>query len=425
MRPRVAKEPVRRQRRWRGAAGLLVVAMTIAVTGSSGLVAAAPQLSEGTFRWGPVTTIASHPSDGARQVTTDGGMTVAAWPGPYYRNLWVAARLPGQDWPRPTKIETTAAWTDLVKDGSGAWLIWQGFETVQAVRVSADGTIGSPEVVGPSSDPFHGGPTMAVGSNGAMAAVWRQDGDPLLLSYQPPGGQWDQPETVPVIGTLEGLVVGARGTAQLVVRAAQGLVYLRRAPSGTWSAPRVLATDAAWATVAGNQHGDLVVGWGVYHSDDTFSLFARYRPAESAFGSTERLIDSAPDGSNLELAMAGNGAVATVYRIVQAGEARIELTPADSAGRWLDTQALELTEQGFDLAMNDAGEYVVTTLGGGIHVVACSANNVCGDPQFNAAPRSHIPSITLGPKGAITLLWSRGCRSEACFPTQLLSQRGH
>ena len=403
-------------------AGAALAAATCLITG--GL--AYGGMAVASTDWGPVTTVWDHGFEDLSSVTTDNGMVVAAWGGHGFQNLWVSVRPAGQEWSQPTKIVTVAGGVTLAKDGKGAWVLWQGFDDVSALQIAADGSLGAPVVLGPSSDPFISDARIAVGSNGAVAAVWHQKTSSPLLAYRPGGGQWGAAETVPVPGTLRGLVVGSAGTAQLVLATDQGLVYLRRSAGGSWSAPVVVSTVAKLVTVAGDQHGDLVIGWQIDNGDGTLSLAARYRSAESGFGATQRLRDDVPYGTTVALAMARNGAVASAYQIQSQGSQQIQMTPADVDGDWLDPQTLSLTGSIYGIAMNSAGDFVVTShQGAGLQLVRCAASDVCDAAESNPATAFRFPSTSLGPNGAITLVWGRGCHTEECLPTRLVAQRGH
>jgi hypothetical protein len=407
----------------------VVAALALASTGGAAIATTGPQ----TVSWQPVRTIWDQiGAESISSVTTDSGLVVAAWSGSGFHNLWIAVRPAGGEWSQPTKIVTTAASLDLARDGNQAWLVWQGFDDVSALQIAADGSIGTAEVIGSSSDPFVAEPMIAAGANGSVAAAWRTHVDsPAMIAYLAPGGAWTTPEFVPQAGDLSGLVVGAAGTAQVVVATDnpdyghQQLSYLRRTAAGTWSTPFVISSDSTLSTVAGDRHGDIVVGWEVENDDNTFTLVARYKAAESGFGASHHLDESVPEGTHVALAMASDGSLASAYQTTTSGSSQIQMTPADSTGVWLNPQTLSLTGGGYDVAMNSGGAFVVSDdQAPGLQLVSCSATDVCGAAETNTATAYQTVSTTLGPLGAITLVWGRGCKGEACRSTHLVAQRG-
>lgn len=332
----------------------------------------------------------------------------------------------------PSKMTTVAARVTLSKDGTGAWVLWQGSEDVSVVRVAGDGSVGTPEVVGQSSDPFISTARVSAGAHGAVAAVWQTKAEsPAQLAYRAAGGGWAPAEPVPGSGSIAGLVVGGAGTAQVLLRRNnpdfrhQEISYLSRSPAGTWSTPVIVASQAYLTTVVGNQHGDLAVGWEVVNADGTFSLKARYKAAGDVFGDPHELNQQVPENTNVALAIAADGSLASAYQTTTTGLQQIQMTPADSTGFWLAPQDLSLTGSIYDVAMNAAGDSVVTSLEGkGLQLSRCPAGGACGGAETNPATRFRFPSTSLGGNGTITLVWGRGCRTEECNPTRLVAQRG-
>ncbi len=310
-------------------------------------------------------------------------------------------------------------------------MVWQGGKNVTAMHINADGSSEAPEIIGASSDPFQGALNLAVGANGAVAASWRtHDKSPTTIAYRPARGDWQPAESVPGPLDVVGLVVGAAGTTQVLQ--AEGtyyhaeLTYTRRSASGIWGSPFVVSADASVPTLAGNPQGDIVVGWEVVNGNGTVTLAARYKAANGVFGDAHHLNESVPAGAYVAFGMAADGSLASAYRIASQGPQQIQMTPADSTGLWLDPQTLKLAGYRYGVAMNPSGAFVVTNqLKGGTQVVRCDAADVCADPETNPATKSRTPSTTLGPRGAITLVWAPGCHGEACNPISVLAQRGH
>jgi hypothetical protein len=421
----------RRPTRAAGAAIALACVGAMALS-SPGIAASLPGAHVQAIDWDPVQTLLNQSPGDVLSVTTDSGMVVAVWSGPHFNNLWIATRPAGSAWSTPKKISTTAAALDLTSVGKGAWLIWQGFDDVDVLHVNPDGSLTSPVTVGSSSDPFIAEPHIAVGANGAVAAAWRTtDSAPAQIAYRAAGSQYWNVENVPHAGGIAGLVVGSVGTAQLVLSSGrdyrhQQLTYLRRTAGGSWRAPVTISSDASLATVAGNSDGDLVVGWQVVNNDGTFSLVARYKASDDAgFDAPHHFNDNAPYGTYVALDMGDDGALAAAYRITDSGGAQIQLTPANSAGSWLAPQTLAMTGGVYDVAANASGAYVITSeQGHGVQLVRCTAANVCGSAETNGQTGYKFPTSSLGPNGAINLVWGRGCKGEECRPTSVVAQRG-
>jgi hypothetical protein len=409
----------------------LVVAASFAVAAASLTFNPVTAATAAATHWGPVVTVADHTFDNLSTVTTDNGMVVAVWSGRSFHNLYIAVRPSGKTWSKPTKIVTSAAGVSLSKDGKGAWALWQGFATVSALHISAHGAVGSPDLLGPSSDPFVSDAAIAEGSTGAVAAVWHaQDGTAAKLVYRAPGGQWTAPELVPAQGGIAGLVVDSSGNAQVLLRTNnpdfrhQQITYLSRSPGGSWTSPFVVAASAYLTTVAGNQDGDLVVGWELVNGDGTFSGKARYKASGSGFGDTHDLGVNVPENTYIALGIAADGSLASAYRTTTSGSQQIQLTPADSTGFWLAPQNLSLTGSTYAIATNAAGDSVVTSHdGSGTQLVRCPSGGSCGDSETNPATHDRFPLTSVGPNGTITMVWGRGCKTEECVPTRLVAQR--
>jgi hypothetical protein len=309
-------------------------------------------------------------------------------------------------------------------------MVWQGGRKVTAMHVDPDGSLGSKETIGPSTDPFLVALNLAVGAHGAVAVTWRtRSKSPTTLAYRSAGGDWQPPEDVPGPADVVGLVVGAAGTTQVVQ--AEGsfyheqITYTRRSAGGTWGTPFVVSADASQPTVGGNPQGDIVVGWQVVNDNGTFTLVARYKASDGAFGEAHHLNESVPAQSFITFGMAADGSLAAAYEIARQGSQQVQMTPADSTGLWLDPQTLALNGYTWGVAMNPRGAFLVTNQSGdGTQIVRCDASDVCGGTEINHAPGSRIPSTTLGPRGAITLVWAHGCHGEACNPVSVLAQRG-
>ena len=114
------------------------------VTAACFAVAAAPLTfanpATAATSWGPVVTVADQTFENLSTVTTDNGMVVAVWTGRSFKNLYISERSrSAQQWSTPTKIVTSAAGVSLSKDGKGAWLLWQGFTRVSALRIPLGG----------------------------------------------------------------------------------------------------------------------------------------------------------------------------------------------------------------------------------------------------------------------------------------------
>jgi len=382
--------------------------------------------------WGPVVTVADQGFDSLSTVTTDNAMVVAAWTGPSFHNLYLAARPVGGQWSAPAKIVTSAAGLTMTKDGNGAWVMWQGFDDVSVLRVASDGAIGAPEVIGSSSDPFVSDATIASGVKGAVAAAWHTHiGSPARFAYRPSGGDWTSSERVPQKGNIEGLVLGGRGVAQLLLGRDspdfrhQEISYLRRSPGRGWSTPETVAKSANSITVEGNRRGDLVVGWATANDDGTFSLMARYKSAKGDFDEVHLLRETVPRSTWVALGIADDGSLVSAYRTTDQGDRQLEMTPADSTGVWLEPQTLPLTGSTYDVAVNGAGDSVITSHDDtGVQLVRCSHGGTCTSAETNRATGYRNPSTSLSPQGAITLVWGRGCRTEECYPNRLVAQRG-
>jgi hypothetical protein len=409
----------------------LVVAASFAVTAAS-LAFNPVTAATAATHWGPVVTVADQGFDNLSTVTTDNGMVVAVWSGRTFHNLYVAVRPAGEAWSPRTKVATTAAGVTLEKDGTGAWVLWQGFDDVSALHINADGSLGAPDVIGSSSDPFVSDARIAAGERGAVAAVWHtQSGSPAQLAYRAPGGDWTTPEAVPQQGDIAGLVVGAHGTVQLLLTRDnpdfrhQEITYLRRSPAGVWSTPFVVASSAYLTSVEGNQHGDLVVGWETVNADSTVTLKARYKAADSGFGDTHELDQSVPENTHIALGIAADGSLVSAYQTQTTGSQQIQLTPADSTGFWLAPQDLSLTGSRYAITTNASGDAVVTSLdGSGTQLVRCPTGGSCGGSETNPATHDRFPLTSVGPNGTITMVWGRGCKTEECLPTRLVAQRG-
>ncbi len=410
----------------------LTVTAALAVATASLTFTSGPASASTTTDWGPVVTVADQGFENLSTVTTDNGMVVSVWSGRNFKNLYIAVRPSGSQWSTPTKIVTSAAGVSLSKDGKGAWVLWQGFATVSALHISSDGRVGSPHVVGNSADPFTSDATIAEGSNGAVAAVWHaQEGTAAMLAYRAPGGQWSTPESLPMQGGIAGLVVDSSGNAQVLLRTDnpdfrhQQITYLSRSPGGSWTSPFVVAASAYLTTVAGNQDGDLVIGWELVNSDGTFSGKARYKASGSGFGDTHDLGVSVPENTYIALGIAADGSLVSAYRTHTTGSQQIQLTPADSAGFWLAPQDLTLKGSAYAIATNAAGDAVVTSQdSNGVQLVRCPTGGTCGTTETNSATGSHFPSTSVGRNGAISMVWGRGCKTEECVPTSLVAQRG-
>ncbi len=405
------------------AAGALTVAACLAGAGSA----------SAATDWGPVVTLADQSFQSLSTVTTDNGMVVAVWSGRSSHNLYVAVRPSHGAWSAPTKIATTAAGVTLTKDGTGAWVLWQGFDDVSALQIGADGSIGTAAVIGSSSDPFQSDAMIATGAKGAVAAAWHTTpGSAAQIAYRAPGGDWTAATAVPQMGDIVGLVVGGHGTAQLLLAKNnpdfrhQEISYLRRSPSGHWSTPQVVAATAYLTSVEGNRNGDLVVGWETVNADGTNSLKARYKAADSPFGDTHELGLDVLENTHIALGIACKRlAECSAYRTQTTGSQQIQLTPADSTGFWLTPQDLSLTGSTYAVATNAAGDSVVTSLDGtGVQLVQCPAGGTCSSAESNPATGFRFPATTIGPQGSMTLVWGRGCKTEECLPSRLVTQRG-
>lgn len=417
---------------WWAARTLLIIGAAIAMLTSTGTTIAGPAAAltrsatdAPSIRWGPVTPVWDHGAQYPLSVTTDNGMVVAAWDNYGPSSLWISVRTVGHSWSQPTNVATDAPIIDLVKDGDRALVLWQGTSGVFTLQVGADGAIGTPHRLGPSFHRFIADAQIATGSSGAMAAVWHARTTVPLLTYGAPGGQWTRPEPIPTKGDIVALVVGGGGNVELVLSNRQQITYLRRTAAGVWSAPHVVASRASLPSAIGDQRGDLVVGWQE-HSSNGYSLYARYRPAEAGFGRVHLLGAGVPYGVGAALAMADSGAVAAAYQVNEHGPRQIQVTRADRDGVWSGPQTLPLAGPGYGIAMNAAGDFVVVSqdYSVGIQLVRCGATSPCGRRQTNPATGYRFPSTTLGPGGTITLLWGRGCKTEECFPTSLVAQRG-
>ena len=409
---------------------ITTIITTAALTAAAALTSGSP--ASAATDWGPVVAIADQGFESLSTVTTDNGMVVAVWSGRSFQNLYISVRRSGTTWSKPTKIVTSAASVSLSKDGKGAWVLWQGSATVSALHIAANGTVGAPDVVGASADPFVSDAAIAEGSNGAVAAVWHAEvGTAAKLAYRAPGGQWTAQESVPMQGGIAGLVVDASGNAQVLLRTNnpdfrhQQISYLSRSPSGSWTSPFVVAASAHLTTVAGNADGDLVVGWDVVNDDGTFTLKARYKASGSGFGDTHELDQTVPENTYIALGIAADGSLVSAYRTQETGPQQIQMTPADSTGFWLAPQDLSLTGFTYAVAMNAAGDAVVTSRdGSGLQLVRCPTGGTCGTAETNPATGFRLPSTSVGGNGAITLVWGRGCKTEECLPTRLVAQRG-
>ena len=399
---------------------LAVALISGATAGARPAAASAPD----AVSWGPVHHLWAGGPQNSSAVTTDSGMVVAAWNGPHFGKLWVAVRLPGQGWSQPVNVGVDSASLSLVKDGLNAWVTWQNFDSVNALEVTADGAVGSPVTVGPSSDGFYFGPVIATGKDGAVAAAWLQDRT-VRVAYRTPAGTWLDSEVAPATGYIAGLVVGASGEVELVTESEGVLSYLRRSPDGTWGAPRVLSDRSLYPAVAGDRSGDLVVGWEVDNGDGTYSLEARYRGAAKGFGPMHTIAESVADVTYVRMAMAANGAAVATY--APFSESLIRVTTTDVSGDWLGSQRLQMTATSYGVTTNAAGRFVVwAETGSGLQTARCDEVAMCSDVNTDpATSREQEISTSLGPGDAINLVWVVGCKGEDCKPTRILAQRGH
>jgi hypothetical protein len=49
---------------------------------------------------------------------------------------------------------------------------------------------------------------------------------------------------------------------------------------------------------------------------------------------------------------------------------------------------------------------------------------VCGSAETNTQTGYKFPTSSMGPNGAVNLVWGRGCKGEECRPTKVVAQRG-
>jgi hypothetical protein len=389
------------------------------------------------MHWSPLKTLWRGLPDTLESVTTDNGMVVAAWNnGVNSTNVWIAVRLSGGAWQPPTKIPATPGVFDLAKAGEGAWLVWQGFERVRVVHVTAHGVVGAAEPIGASSYLFPGSPLVAAGSNGAVAVTWETDQPHTSLAYLPAGGgPWTTPEQIPQPGEVDGLVVDAAGDAQVVLQTPNPdaqhlrLSYVSRSPDGTWGRRFTVASSASLPAVHGNAEGDLVVAWDVADGGGGVTLAARYKPADGNFRATHRLAQSLAGYVPVALGMARDGSAVAVYEVADTAARRIHFTRADSAGDWLAPKTLPMWGPIYAVSMNPIGGFAVTSWRGWLfplQVTKCGTSDICTPPDTDGALGLllRFPVMTYAPSGAVNLVWEVGCRGELCNPHRVVAQRG-
>ncbi len=329
---------------------------------------------------------------------------------------------------------------------------WQSggarYAEISAQTLRSNGTWGSVQQIARYRDRggIIGSLLLAANDRGDMAAVWTH-AHYIRVAYRPAGSSWREPTTIPVRDAYayDGMANVTRDGQVDVVFPGPGDARARdvyawpRALGGAWSGESLGRLPGQRRfSAAGNPDGDLAVTWLTRDNrDDPRRVVLRYRPSGGSFTQPEIL---ATDAKLPELDIANSGVVTVGWLARVDDLARVDLARRLVDGSYSPTQ--HLAQRPFNrrfwpmlgIDVNARGEGVVHLIGrhrddrgrfvDDHRMFRCPAGSPCGDPFRLAGPSPYENlSFATAPFGGATAIYARGCATESCIPTKLLSRR--
>jgi hypothetical protein len=234
------------------------------------------------------------------QTTLDRGVepAVALAPGGRAVAVWVASggtlrasvRSPDGAWIPSVQVSPDSGRPSLGIDGAGdAIAVWASAAGVETASLPAGGTWSAVRILGVGS-----APALAVNASGAAVVSWTGPGGAIMAASGTVRGSFAPAVTVAAPAYRQGgsrVALGDAGQVVVVWRGRTTDLAATRDPSGTWSAPTLIATVAGAATgavdVAIDGAGNAVAVVQRLHTvGATVSapLYAVRRPASSSWG---------------------------------------------------------------------------------------------------------------------------------------------
>jgi hypothetical protein len=316
---------------------------------------------------------------------SDGNVAVSWGVGAFPTSIWFAQRLSGGPWSAATLVANGTAATLMLgilqfKSGPSGLLFFAWIDTngsgplIHAATADPVSGVDGPTTLS-NGTYYASGLSLAPGPAGDALAMWFEWNDTplypesdLMLSHFVQGSGWSVPE----LGTVAYrslLVSGAPSTPPLADAStdaantttvvwfgqnatAYGVAIAQRSPSGNWTAPAVLAENAAGSTetlvLTPAPDGSFVVGWTLLYVDifgtggsTGYAHAAVYTPA-SGWRSMGKLVDNVPGLVYLATsARSSTSAVAAVgyYLTATAGPDLAEFTGLEGCSGWSSLHA--------------------------------------------------------------------------------------
>jgi hypothetical protein len=223
-------------------------------------------------------------------------------------------------------------------DGRGnVTIVWVDANGIEAVVRSRAGHLGAAQTLGNGANPG-----VAVNARGDALVAWTDTSYPeeVVAAFGRTGGRFDASADVGSAGDFAFGVkpaVDARGVAVVVWESDHydtfPLQAARRLPSGTFSTPRTLTSDAAGFDVAAGARGPAVVVWSRY-AGDLRAQTALWDWSRGTFGRPRTLSHSGYNAIDPTVAVNGHGRGLALWQRSQGSHFVLESrsTTATAAG---------------------------------------------------------------------------------------------